>query len=369
MLKQFCGGQNEDDCKNLIQDLNSRNVYSILDYSVEGLENELSFEETVSRTLNLIELNTVDIFKERIVDGGIKKAFKGNWGAEAHTKRLGVVQDLNRLSYNSALAQLRKINLSMDASAKITAPLLLHSSQWGMIDPVDTPDGGNVGLHKHMSIAVHITSGCSLYPMINWMRRHANMRLLSESSPYYISTVCKVIINGNWVGTIGKPIEIEKKLKEYRRSGLLPIYTSIYWNISENTLYIYTDSGRLCRPIYYIDNKKPSYDRSTIIDKLLEKNFTWSELLSGFAKKKDDNFTINSCHIYENVKDLYAVDDLEKLDKTRCVVDFIDNAAPHLVSPSSFVKITPSKFNISLKVLAVLTASCPVIESTTNKVS
>ena len=46
MLKQFCGGQNEDDCKNLIQDLNSRNVYSILDYSVEGLENELSFEET-----------------------------------------------------------------------------------------------------------------------------------------------------------------------------------------------------------------------------------------------------------------------------------------------------------------------------------
>ena len=62
MLKQFCGGQNEDDCKNLIQDLNSRNVYSILDYSVEGLENELSFEETVSRTLNLIELNTSNNF-------------------------------------------------------------------------------------------------------------------------------------------------------------------------------------------------------------------------------------------------------------------------------------------------------------------
>ena len=34
MLKQFCGGQNEDDCKNLIQDLNSRNVYSIFIYIV-----------------------------------------------------------------------------------------------------------------------------------------------------------------------------------------------------------------------------------------------------------------------------------------------------------------------------------------------
>ena len=44
MLKQFCGGQNEDDCKEIINDLNARYVYSILDYSVEGLENEVSFD-------------------------------------------------------------------------------------------------------------------------------------------------------------------------------------------------------------------------------------------------------------------------------------------------------------------------------------
>ena len=62
MLKQFCGGQSEDDCKDLINDLSSRNVYSILDYSVEGLENEHSFDETVIRTLNLIELNTNNNF-------------------------------------------------------------------------------------------------------------------------------------------------------------------------------------------------------------------------------------------------------------------------------------------------------------------
>ena len=62
ILKQFCGGQNEDDCKEIINDLNARNVYSILDYSVEGLENEVSFEETVSRTINLIKLNTNNNF-------------------------------------------------------------------------------------------------------------------------------------------------------------------------------------------------------------------------------------------------------------------------------------------------------------------
>lgn len=62
MLKQFCGGQNEDDCKEIIKDLNARYVYSILDYSVEGLENEVSFDETVSRTINLIKLNTNNNF-------------------------------------------------------------------------------------------------------------------------------------------------------------------------------------------------------------------------------------------------------------------------------------------------------------------
>ena len=62
MLKQFCGGQSEDDCKELIGDLMSSNIYSILDYSVEGLESEYSFNETVSRTMNLIKLNTNNNF-------------------------------------------------------------------------------------------------------------------------------------------------------------------------------------------------------------------------------------------------------------------------------------------------------------------
>ena len=73
------------------------------------------------------------VFKERIVESGFKKAFKGNWGATEHTKRLGALQDLNRLSFNSALSHLRKVNLDMDASAKVVAPRLLHSSQWGLM--------------------------------------------------------------------------------------------------------------------------------------------------------------------------------------------------------------------------------------------
>ncbi len=50
-------------------------------------------------------------------------------------------------------------------------------------------------------------------------------------------------------------------------------------------------------------------------------------------------------------------------------VYLIDKAAPPRVSPSSLVKTTPVKSRRSLKVLAVFTASWPVMESTTKRIS
>ena len=53
----------------------------------------------------------------------------------------------------------------------------------------------------------------------------------------------------------------------------------------------------------------------------------------------------------------------------RSVREAIDNAAPPRASPSSFVSTTPSKPTPSLKAVAVRTASCPIIASTTKRIS
>ena len=95
--------------------------------------------ENDSIVFKIIYLNK-DIFNNRIVEEGFRKAFKGNWGSEEHTKRLGAVQDLNRLSWYTFISHLRKINLPMDSTAKVVGPRLLNSSQWGFIDPLDTPE-------------------------------------------------------------------------------------------------------------------------------------------------------------------------------------------------------------------------------------
>ena len=102
----------------------------------------------------------------RPLESGFRRAFKGNWGAYSHTKRIGAIQDLNRLSFNSVLSHLRKTNLPLDASAKVVGPRLLNCTQWGFFDPIDTPDGGNIGIHKHMSISTHVTKGYSREIMV-----------------------------------------------------------------------------------------------------------------------------------------------------------------------------------------------------------
>lgn len=287
---------------------------------------------------DLIKLNYKEFFAERAVENGFRKAFKGTWGAEEHTRRIGVVQDVNRLSYNSFMSLLRKISLPLDASAKIVKPRLLHSSQWGIIDPIDTPDGGNVGLHKHMTILSSITSGCSAYPMIKWLKENTNLLLLTECTPASIANMCKVIVNGNWLGVITTPKELETKFKEYRRLALLPTFISIQWNIKSNTIFIYTDAGRLCRPIYYINEKgAPSYENSIdkkdgdhdnkIVARLMDNEFTWEELIAGFGKKKvESNFSTDAYKIYSSAEELYTESAIDNLHSLRAVVDYMDTS-------------------------------------------
>jgi DNA-directed RNA polymerase II subunit RPB2 len=281
---------------------------------------------------NLIEDNVGLFFKERLIETGFRKAFKGNWGAEEHTKRVGVVQDLNRLSWNTFISQLRKFNLPLDASAKVVGPRLLHSSQWGYIDPVDTPDGGNIGLHKHMAISTFVTSGTSSIPMIKWMRSKTTMRILQECTPKLLGNSTKIFVNGVWVGAIDNPIETIETIKMFRRNGLIPAFTSISFNYEKNEIFIYTDSGRLSRPIYYIDSKtnKISYDRPEIIDFINSNDYTWEQAVSGFHKKAVEKFSIKRNIIYdidELYPDLKSMETIEtQFEKDKSALEYVDTS-------------------------------------------
>jgi len=55
IYKHFCGGVDISECKKIISDMHKMNVYSILDYSVEGLSNETSFNKSCEKKIKIID--------------------------------------------------------------------------------------------------------------------------------------------------------------------------------------------------------------------------------------------------------------------------------------------------------------------------
>ncbi|MFZ4612233.1 MAG: proline dehydrogenase family protein [Bacteroidia bacterium] len=58
IFKQFCGGENIEECTETINKLSDFGIGAILDYSVEGKENESEFEKTKNETLNTLKKAT-----------------------------------------------------------------------------------------------------------------------------------------------------------------------------------------------------------------------------------------------------------------------------------------------------------------------
>jgi len=291
-----------------------------------------------SNLRRLIDTRFNELFntkESRLLEDGFSKAFKGNWGAKPNTKRIGVIQDLNRLSFNTYLSHLRKMSLPLDSSVKLVGPRVLHTSQWGFIDPVDTPDGANIGLHKTMAITTYVTRSGNMRrkQMIDWLREKIALKYVEECTPIMLSQMTKVFVNGFWAGSIYDPMECVEKIRLYRRNALIPIYTSITFEIKMNTIFIYTDSGRLCRPIFYKDENsgKLSFENAAIMDKLNKKEYSWLDLISGFNDKKTTaEYHKNQTRIYE-LYELYAGVNketnprkLQRFLSEKAIIDYID---------------------------------------------
>ena len=78
-----------------------------------------------------------------------------------------------------------------------------------------SPDGGNIGLHKHLSTSTHITSGCSGIPFITYLRniKEGGIKLLEECSLLYIKNATKIFVNGAWIGCCHNPLKIINIMK------------------------------------------------------------------------------------------------------------------------------------------------------------
>lgn len=324
-----------------------KQIRNVLDqeYNYGPVKNDGNIERLVDN------FNLHRVFQAGIITDVFTKSLKGMWGPPTDDPEQGLVQDLSRISYIGFLSHLRRVNMPLDRTIKITSPHRLHSQQWGIMCPFESPDGASIGYLKNFALMTHICSGSDYITVVQVLLEleqepYLQIYAISVHSVQGISHVLaasknsvKILINGTWYGITMCPHMVVKTLRLYRRNGLINTFISVAWNIKEGEIRIQTEPGRPCRPLFIVENSKVLlFDNTKMHDALgsgaygkRTETFTWFDMLYGSLLPQKDK-TIDT-YQQDTFTSPYTIPEfvgktheyiLGKLAKTQGVIEFLD---------------------------------------------
>jgi DNA-directed RNA polymerase II subunit RPB2 len=224
------------------------------------------------------------IKSNHITDGLKYSLATGNWGDKGMAGKAGVSQVLNRLTYASSLSHLRRSNTPLARTGKQAKPRQLHNTHWGMVCPAETPEGQAVGLVKNLALMAYITTGTAQVPVLEFLEEFSTENL-TDILPSVVAepNTCKIFVNGNWVGIHRNPKELVDTFRSLRRMVDIDAEVSIVREIAQKEVRIYTDAGRICRPLFIVNEQQLAIKKRHIYQlqgiNPNEKQLTWTDLL------------------------------------------------------------------------------------------
>jgi DNA-directed RNA polymerase beta subunit len=192
----------------------------------------------------------------------------GNWNTQKSSlfTRVGVSQVLSMQNYGAKMSHLRRIMLPVGKKGKIPSARQLHASHFSFICPYETPEGDTVGLVSNLAlsaqISVHVCPKLttSVVKGMDAFRDDMNGRV-------------QVLVNGHIVGSCDKGLTFVKEFNKYRLSDIIDNSVSIVRLIDENEVHIWTDEGRLLRPLFALG------PRNKILYREEDRVDTWNECM------------------------------------------------------------------------------------------
>ena len=304
-------------------------------------------KDMLAGRMNELPQNLSKKLKPNSIENDIKFALStGNWGLRNQSGAKGIAAVLQRFTYLGTISNLRRIVTSLDKNGKTVDPRKLHCTQWGVICPFETPEGASIGLVKNMALTCHITIPSSPITILSCLDEFGVIGLENIAANEVFDSV-KVFVNGDWYGQTKEPHIIVPKLKELRRQGLINPYVSIAWIIKLNEIQIWTTGGRLCRPLYIIENNK-----FNITDKFIENmkanNLKWNDLI------------VNQIQNNSNSKAIIEYVDINESD-TLMICMSQDNLTENKKTNYAYYNYTHCEIHPSL-ILGVLASNIPFAE-------
>jgi len=204
----------------------------------------------------------------------------GNWG-----KRLvGVTQLLDRTNYLSVLSHLRRVQSPLSRSQSNFDARDLHPTQWGKLDPNETPEGVNCGLVKNMSIGAQISVSADKSAVEKTLLKFG-LVTVDKAGPDERLSAAKIFLDGILVGYSYSGEALVREIRNLRRRGLLPpeinvaYYEFNYGGRVVKEIYINADAGRVRRPLIVVEDGLVKLTKDHV-SKLALGKITFDDLVS-----------------------------------------------------------------------------------------
>ena len=198
--------------------------------------------------------NVSEMINPKKITGAFKYAFStGNWGMQrGSSTQTGVAQMLSRMTSVAALSNLRRINTPINREGKAPKPRQLHYTSWGIVCPVETPEGTSCGLIKNLAMMAHVRIGTYSTAVKEQLERISDIALvpLLAATNAHRARGIPVVVNGTlhmYTTNKAEALRLLERLRTMRQQSLLPFDASI--SFVDNSVCIDTDPGCLLRPV------------------------------------------------------------------------------------------------------------------------
>lgn len=235
--------------------------------------------------------NIIKKIKSSHLENAFKNAFStGNWSTSRNMNDLkqGTSQVLSRKSYLDMLGHIRRIITpsTSSGSAPNKKPEIrrLHTTHWGKICCVETPEGAQIGLVKNLASLCNISIKTISYS-IRKILSSQNIILLEDITPsqIYENNYTKIFVDGDWFAVTRFPGELTVILRDARRIGQINATVSIIRDFHMNEIRIYTDSGRCLTPYFIVDQGNQLRLTRSLFKKVMNGEVTWDELIIKYS--------------------------------------------------------------------------------------
>ena len=184
----------------------------------------------------------------------------GNWGilsTRGNTAQNGVSQQLGRMTIPATISLLRKVSTPVARETKNPKPRQLHTTAWGVVCPMDTPEGAACGLTKSLAMLAHVRVATpsayvceQLDAIVAAPPAPPAVWAALEAPPSVRRNGVPILVNGclyQFAMDAAAAQEVARRLRALRRTGGLPVDATVAE--VDGDLLVETDAGCLLRPL------------------------------------------------------------------------------------------------------------------------